>query len=174
MSLLCLLLDSILAPCSLPLAARACRSTAFQPPCIFILDKPLAGCTVFFSPSVPRSGGPAFSSPHRKPASQAATGRFRGPGWGRVATWRESPHNRPHRGKQRGTGRAGLSPLPLPVYIAISGLSWSSSHHWPGRAGHFLLHYLCAVILQRQPGLLLAVSFHLSPEKLFFCWIERI
>ncbi len=130
--------------------------------------------TVFFSPSVPRSGGPAFSSPHRKPASQAATGRFRGPGWGRVATWRESPHNRPHRGKQRGTGRAGLSPLPLPVYIAISGLSWSSSHHWPGRAGHFLLHYLCAVILQRQPGLLLAVSFHLSPEKLFFCWIERI
>ena len=48
MSLLCLLLDSILAPCSLPLAARACRSTAFQPPCIFILDKPLAGCTSFF------------------------------------------------------------------------------------------------------------------------------
>ena len=95
-------------------------------------------------------------------------------GWGRVATWRESPHNRPHRGKQRGTGRAGLSPLPLPDYIVISGLSWSSSHHWPGRAGHFLLHYLCAVILQRQPGLLLAVSFHLSPEKLFFCWIERI
>ena len=78
MSLLCLLLDSILAPCSLPLAARACRSTAFQPPCIFILDKPLAGCTFFVprSPCVPAA--PAFPKPRRKPGSQAATGRSRG------------------------------------------------------------------------------------------------
>lgn len=80
MSLLCLLLDSILAPCSLPLAARACRSTAFQPPCIFILDKPLAGCTFFVprSPCVPAA--PAFPKPRRKPGSQAATGPLRGAG----------------------------------------------------------------------------------------------
>lgn len=33
----------------------------------------------------------------------------------------ERPHKRPHRGKRRGTDREGLSALPLPAYIAISG-----------------------------------------------------
>ena len=74
MSLLCLLLDSILAPCSLPLAARACRFTAFQPPCIFILDKSLAGCTSFFTQLQPLARRFAGVLPYRNLATRGSNG----------------------------------------------------------------------------------------------------
>lgn len=81
------------------------------------------------SPCVPAA--PAFPKPRRKPGSQAATGPLRGADGAGMPPSGERPHKRPHRGKRRGTGWEGLSALPLPVHIAVSGLSfWTISSVW--------------------------------------------
>lgn len=87
--------------------------------------------TFFFSRPTSRPGGPAFFRPSPYIRLTGRNRAFPVVGWGRDAIGRESPHKPPHKGKQQGTGREGLSALPLSVYIAISGTwFWSKSSAW--------------------------------------------